>query len=179
MREVVCGVFARDLVIGYVNAAWVGFARDNGAGRVWGPGDPLLDAMSEPLRGYHAERLATVLRSRDPWEHDYECSSHGVYRQFRLRAVAIGGGEGLLLSHSLRVERPHDRAGSPFDAAEYIDGSGFVKVCGHCRRARRAGGSEVWDWVPHILARPPENLSHGLCELCSAYYFGPEALGPP
>jgi len=37
----------------------------------------------------------------------------------------------------------------------------------------RRVATQSWDWVPALVAQPADNLSHGLCEACSAYYFGP------
>ena len=28
------------------------------------------------------------------------------------------------------------------------------------------------DWVPAYVRSPPENLSHGLCDPCYAFYWG-------
>lgn len=169
--DITCGVFSDDLTIGYVNTAWLRFARANGASRAWALGDHLLDAMSEPLRAYYAERLAHVLSERAPWEHDYECSSPEVHRTYRLRVVEIGNGGGLLLTHSLRVERPHGDVGEAGAVALYLAETGLFRVCAHCRRAHRAAPPYTWDWVPELLSR--RNVTHTICPLCLAYYFGP------
>ena len=172
--DVICGVLADGLTIGYANAAWFEFGRRNGATRVWGPGDRLLDAISDPIQGFYAEKLGRVLADRQPWEHDYECSSADVYREFRMRALVLGDGAGLLIVHSLRVERPHAEVGHPLVEGRYRAASGFITQCAHCRRVRRID-PHAWDWVPELVAQPQENLTHGLCELCAAYYFGPGA----
>jgi len=171
--DVICGVLADGLTIGYANAAWFEFARQNGARRVWGPGDCLLDAISDPIRGFYAEKLGQVLADRTPWEHDYECSSPDVHREFRLRALVLGEGAGLLLVHALRVEGPHADPGHPFVASRYRSAAGLITQCAHCRRVRCVA-TPSWDWVPALVAQPVENLTHGLCEACAAYYFGPD-----
>jgi hypothetical protein len=28
-----------------------------------------------------------------------------------------------------------------------------------------------WDWVPGWVAESPEDISHGLCDACAAYYY--------
>ena len=35
-------------------------------------------------------------------------------------------------------------------------------MCMHCRRTRRTEEGDIWDWVPEFLAKPPDNVSHGL-----------------
>ena len=170
--DVICGVLADGLTIGYANAAWFEFGRRNGATRVWGPGDRLLDAISDPIQGFYAEKLGRVLADRQPWEHDYECSSAEVHREFRLRALVLGESAGLLLVHALRVERPHADPGHPLVASLYRSDAGLITQCAYCRRVRRVA-TQSWDWVPPLVAQPADNLSHGLCEACSAYYFGP------
>ena len=35
---------------------------------------------------------------------------------------------------------------------------------------------ESWDWVPAFVAQPPSKISHGLCPLCTVYYYGPGVL---
>ncbi|MBA2320227.1 MAG: hypothetical protein H0V89_03640 [Deltaproteobacteria bacterium] len=174
--DVTCGVFTNDLVIGYVNEAWLAFGRANGASKVWGVGDSLLGAISGPLRAFYAEKLASV-PSLDPpaWEHDYECSSPTLRREFRLRALSLAGGAGLLITHSLRVERAHDVTHDRFVENSYRSTNGIVTQCGHCRRVRRVVAPFDWEWAPELVARPPAMLSHGLCGVCLAYYFGPGA----
>ena len=174
MSDVTCGVFAEDFLIGYANVAWFEFGRANGARRLWGLDDRLLDAISEPLRSYYAEKLAQVLVDGQPWEHDYECSSVALHREFRLRVLMIADGEGLLLTHTLRFERPHVD-GLPLVTNRYQAATGLITQCAHCRRVRRVAAPHSWDWVPALVEKPSSNISHGLCGLCSAYYFGPNA----
>lgn len=177
--DVVCVVHA-DLRIAFVNPAWIAFGRANGAQRVWGRGDRLLDAIPDPLREFYAENLARALSTGVPWEHDYECSSAESHRVFRLRALPIRGGSGLVLMHGLLVERPQgERDARALDDNEievaYRDGFGLIAQCAHCRRVRRAV-ERTWDWVPALVERQPERVTHSLCEVCLAYYFGPAAL---
>lgn len=179
--DVVCVLHA-DLRIAYVNPAWIAFGRANGAQRVWGAGDRLLDAVPAPLRDFYAEKFSLVLSTGVPWEHDYECSSATSHRVFRLRALPISGGSGLVVMHGLRVERPHGDGDAPRRALDdgeievaYRGASGLIAQCSHCRRVRRAV-ERTWDWVPALVERQPKRVTHSLCEVCFAYYFGPAAL---
>ncbi len=171
--DVICGVFGDDLTIGYINAPWTAFGRANGAVTVWGPGQRLLDAISGPLRAFYGEQLARVSSTGEAWEHDYECVSAVRFRQFRLRVLALEHGAGLLLTHSIRIERANDRESHPLLPELYRAASGLITQCGHCRRVRRVEPPVEWDWVPELVAHPPHAVSHGVCALCSAYYYGP------
>jgi len=180
VRDATCGVFVDDnFSIGYVNRPWIDFGEANGARPVWRPGASLLDAISEPLRSFYAEKLAGVLVDGQPWEQDYECSSAEVHREYRMRVMAIAEGTGILITHTLRVEVPHHLASHPFVDQVYRETNGLIAQCGHCRRLRRAGsqpGEACWDWVPAALSQRLANVTHGICEMCSAYYFGPAML---
>ena len=171
-----CGLW-EDLSIAYLNRAWDRFAAENGGhdvGRRFGLGTSLLDGISGPLAGFYREALTRAIEAGEPWEHAYECSSPLVERHCALRALPLRSGEdrGLLVTHALLVERPHDR--TPQEAGErYRSAGGLVTQCSHCRRVRRASGPGVgqWDWVPEYLARRPERITHGLCYLCYGFYY--------
>jgi hypothetical protein len=54
----------------------------------------------------------------------------------------------------------------------YRDERGLIVTCSSCRRVRRARpGVAQWDWVPAYVERMPDGVSHGLCELCSRFYY--------
>jgi len=153
-----------------VNEGWQRFAEANGGRRddpSWAVGASYLDGIASPLREQVELALAGAMASRAPWHHDYECSSPQLERWFRLTAYPSGRpGDGLLLVHTLRMERPHtDR--EPVDA--YRDEHGIVHLCMHCQRTQRTD-HHGWDWVPDAVAAP--GGSHGICEPCCAYYFG-------
>lgn len=174
--DVVVGVWP-DLTIAYVNDAWWRFARDNGArweGDRWGLGADLLAPIPPVLREYYAGALRGVLRTGQPWEHDYECSAPDTYRTFRLRVLPLARAGGLLLTHTLRIERPHPPPeGFPGDA--YVDENRQIVQCAHCRRVRRTQKPRRWDWVPSYVSTPPADVSHSICDVCASYYFGPYA----
>ena len=178
LATITCAIRSGDYVVGYVNPAWHAFGRDNGATRAWGPGDSVLAGIADPLRAFYEDHFATAIATGTPWEHDYECSSAELYRLFHLRAVVLGDHVGLLITHALRVEHLHAAPLSPAELALYHGKAGLVSQCGHCRRVRRVAPPRTWDWVPELVAHPARATTHGLCESCLAYYFGPAALGP-
>ncbi len=174
--DIACIVRANDLAIVYLNPAWLRFGSENGASASTPIGTCILDAMPAVLREFYATHLARVIADDQPWEHDYECASPSLHREFRLRAVAVGNGAGILMTHMLRVERPHPSSTDRELGDSYRDPNGLVVQCAHCRRVRRASSPRSWHWVPAFAAQPAEPVSHGLCEACFAYYFSPAAL---
>lgn len=167
----------RDLRIVYCNEAWDRFAAENGGRgleRERQFGQPVMDVIPQPLRRFFKEGYEKVLFGRETWEFTYECSSARVYRTFRAMVYPAPLGEELVVVNSLSVARPHqDRDRKPFvvDERLYVDPNGIVTVCCHCRRTCRASERSVWDWVPSYLAQPPQQVSHGICEVCRNLFY--------
>ena len=164
------------LRIVYCNRAWDEFAAANGGvgiDRCAVQGTSALDVIAEPLRGFYSNAFERVQSESRPWEHDFECSSAGLFRLFHMRVLPLGASF-LLVENSLRIERPHspdltDIANSP----AYVDEHGIVTMCCHCRRTRRIGSGEipVWEWVAEFLTNAPGLVSHGLCMNCRAFFY--------
>lgn len=165
-----------DLVIACLNPAWLRFAQANGApadfeGR-WTVGRSLLDAIPPLLRAHYADAYASCLRSREPWYDDYECSTPERFRLFRATVFPLGDADGLLVVHSLRVERLHDREVTvPTSLEPFVSPAGIVVQCVYCRRFE-SFDEPRWLWVPAWLNAPPAPVSHGICEPCAGYHFG-------
>jgi hypothetical protein len=87
-----------------------------------------------------------------------------------MRALPIPDA-GLLLEHSEVFSGPMERRASVALASHYVNDGGFIVQCSNCRRVRRSGEA-IWDWIPGWLASPPASVSHGVCEVCVAYYYG-------
>lgn len=161
-----------DARIGLLNSAWQRFALENAGASVierWPLGSDFLSGISGVLRGYYAEAFARVAHTGQPWEHSYDCHSPATARQFRLRALPLAQGA-VLLVHSLLVSLPvsFDGAHAPsLEALErYVGSDGIIRQCCNCRRTQRVASPLVWDWIPELVARPPSNVSHGLCMTC-------------
>jgi hypothetical protein len=169
----ICGLDA-DLRIAYVNPAWLAFGRDNGftwGHEPWTLGVELLSAVPPDLRPFYERLFDHARKSTGPVEHSYECSSPTVFRRYRMQVFRCDAGA-LLVAHSLLQETSHAEPSSPGIESIYRDAQGVLCQCSHCRRVRRAGATcEQWDWVPDFVAHVPANTSHGLCPLCSQYYF--------
>lgn len=169
----ICGLWP-NLRIAYVNPAWGCFALENGANTDfishWGIGRSLPEAIVPALRSFYVLHYQHCLKTGKPWRHNYECSSPEQFRLFRHEAFSIAG-DGLVVVHSLRIERPHDREIMlPFET-NYREVNGLIRQCAYCRRTCRAGNHNAWDWVPEYVRHPPERLTHGICPPCAGYYF--------
>ena len=167
--ENVSYILSDDRRILRTNAAWDRFAAANGGEQflaTWRRGTSLIDVIPEPLKAFYVDGFSRACTSGERWEHDYECSSPDTYRLFRM--IVYPFGESCVVTHSLRVERTHDRD-EHAPSSEYVN-DGVVVMCAHCRRVR-GQGPERWDWVPAYVARPVAFLSHGLCAACVEYYY--------
>ncbi len=167
-----------DLRLAFLNPEWFRFAAANGGepaiARDWGLGRHVLEACPPILRAYYAEAFASALAKAERWDHLYECSSAGEYRQFRLSAYPLADGAGLLVVNARVLIRAHDVVGSSdrlLMYAGYRDGNGYVHQCAHCRRTKRPGALERWDWVPELVSDPIEETSHDLCRACLDFYY--------
>jgi len=167
-----------DLTLAYFNPGWTRFAEQNGGepqiSAEWNLGRCILDAIPDPLRAFFVSNYAKCLREGRPWEHTYECSSPELFRLFHMMVFPVKNGAGLLVVNSKRQESPHKR--TPHLPLEelYRNEHGIVAQCCHCRRIRRAGSDQVWDWVPAWVKAQPPNTSHGLCAPCYGYYYSPD-----
>jgi len=163
-----------DLRITYCNTAWDRFAVANGGPELMRPapiGRPLLDFISGPLAAYYAAALGNARSAPEPWHHVYECSSPAAFRRFVMHVFPDKVTHGLLVVNSLCVERPHEPGQTRLRDADYRGRNGLIVMCSHCRRTRRDGPLEEWDWVPEYVEHQPPKTSHGLCNPCLEYYY--------
>lgn len=165
-----------DLAIAYVNPAWFRFAERNGAGpeffEQWTLGRSMLDAVPDALRPHYIAAYEQCLQTGEPWSEDYECSSPDEFRMLRSTAYPLLHGAGLLVVHSLRIERPHDRTAVKPSRGRFADQHGWLTQCAYCNRFAEAQRRRRWAWVPDWVREPPEPVTHGICEPCAGYYFG-------
>ncbi|HBO44607.1 MAG TPA: hypothetical protein DD670_11875 [Planctomycetaceae bacterium] len=160
------------------NEAWRTFAsKNNGEPAIsekWGLGAPVFEAIGGVLRQCYVEAFRRCLDRGEPWEHLFQCCSVELYREYRMTAYPLVEGRGVLVVNSLVVERPHDPPTRPSrvpDENAYYDETHIMHQCGHCRRMRRADGSDTWDWIPQWVEHSPAHTSHALCPLCAGYYY--------
>jgi hypothetical protein len=163
-------VVARDFSLVRTNEAWTRFALANHGEAVlarWTVGRSILDAMTGELREFYRTAFERALVTGERWEHDYECSSSELFRTYRMFVFPLKS-SGLVVSHSLRVEEPHERLALAASGAYRREG--VITMCASCRRVRALEPSEHWDWVPAYVRELPAETSHGLCPPCAKSY---------
>jgi hypothetical protein len=155
----------------WVNKAWSKFAAENDGAAIdarFGVGTRYLDGISGPLKQYYASVFEHVLRTGEPFEQDYECSSPEIFRRNHLRIFPVGDA-GLLLEHCVATSHPHGGEERPVRETDFRDVHGLVLQCSNCRRVHQRG--DGWHWIPEWIKTPPSSTSHGLCAVCAGHYF--------
>ena len=174
-----------NLTLAYFNPAWFQFAAENrgepAISKEWALGRCILEAIPHQLRPFFEGNYLRALDEGRPWVHTYECSSDKVYRQFHLIAFPLIKSAGLLLVNSLRIESAQHQESFPPIEERYTNKHGLMTQCCHCRRFKRASEQSTWDWVPSWVKKMPANISHGICKVCSGFYYAKHKvdLDPP
>jgi len=172
-RDVCCQLNG-DLRIIYCNPAWDRFALANNGGFALSDrvrGSVIMDFTPPELLEFYKAAFASA---RDAVvEFEYECSSPDFYRIFQMQILPLEQPTGYTVINALNVESGMEgkRPALPL-GPEYISYGGIITVCSHCRRSRRIDRSGQWDWVPANLKPALRNVSHGLCPICHAYFYG-------
>jgi hypothetical protein len=163
--------------IAYLNPAWLRLGAANGAPSSAGTGALGVDlrlAAPPALRPFYTQLFAKATATREVQGHDYECSSPDLHRTFHMAVYPCATGA-LVIVHSLLREVPHPGRAMPPLEGLYRNERGVIVQCSNCRRIRRPGAEEegraTWDWVPEYVAQMPRMTSHGICALCSEYYY--------
>lgn len=170
-------IISPSLRIAYANCAWSRFATSNGAPFLASAAAGTLDvllATSPPLRPYYHAAFTRLLAGEEVWTHVYDCSTSERFRVFAMHVYPLPDRAGLIVTNSPVVERAHDpesRESHLGLVSSYLQESGFIVQCAHCRRIRRRGLPECWDWVPSWLESCPRQVSHGLCHPCLEYHY--------
>jgi hypothetical protein len=167
----VCYCLDAEFKLLYVNQAYLSFAEHNQGDEIperFSVGSNLLDAIGGPLKEFYHDFFTRCLQAEKPTEHEYECSSPEHFRKFRMIVYPVSSREGMLVEHSLIIEKPHDRQEVEFERKNYIDENGILHQCGHCRRIKNLITSR-WDWYPPAMEY--KETSHGLCNPCLDYHY--------
>jgi len=178
-------VISPALRVFHANSAWARFATSNGAPSLASVPTGSLDVMvatSAPLRPYYRAAFARLLAGEAVWTHVYDCSSAELFRLYAMHVYPLPDHAGLIVTNSPVIERVHDsqtREPHLGVVSTYVQESGVIIQCAHCRRIRRPGAPESWDWVPVWVESSPQNVSHSLCHPCFEYHYGrAEELAP-
>lgn len=172
--ENVCCQLNGELRITYCNPAWDRFALANDGGLALSDrvlGSIIMDFVPSELIEFYS---AVFAKAHDVVvEFDYECSSAELYRSFQMQILPVEQPTGFTVINALRVEETMEGKRAALAVGpEYVTDAGIVTVCSHCRRTRRVDVSGQWDWVPANLKPTQRNVSHGLCPICRAYFYG-------
>jgi hypothetical protein len=170
-----CFVVDESLFIVYCNSAWDRFALANAAPpEILGErvvSRNLLDFIGGDLKPFYTDLFARARRSGQPVSHDYECSSAGVFRLYRMQVFPLASSFAVV--NSLRLEHPHTRQALAPDDTLYRSKNGLVCMCANCRRTNQAANPQAWDWVPAYLEDRKAKVTHGLCPPCMEFYYHP------
>ena len=163
-----------DLRLVYCNPAWDRFALANNGGLALSDrvlGSLIMDFIPPELMEFYRAAFSSA---RDAVvEFDYECSSPDSYRIFQMQILPVEQPKGYTVINALTVQETMDAHRPPLVLGpEYVADTGIITVCSHCRRSRRVDSPDQWDWVPANLRPAQGNISHGLCPICHAYFYG-------
>ncbi len=171
----------------FLNDAWDRFARDCSGGLVGEAtvGVHLVDGIQgeEPRRIVQA-LIAGVVRHGPggrPIAVTTECNGPDVARLVTTQVGPVSGGTdliGLTVQHRVVRERPVAEVYPVVDGGEldYHASDGVLEQCSCCRRTRRPGEPNEWDFVPGLVAAPPADARFGYCPLCRELHH---PAGPP
>jgi len=171
--EQVSYILDSSLNLVYHNEAWDRFALENSAPELAGDavlGVNILDVTDEDLRPFYTNAFNTATREQTIWEWVYECSSPEQFRKFLMRVHPIEPDGWLLATNHILIQAEHAQ-GETGRREDYVNADGQVRVCVHCRCSKRAAAPERWDFVPANLKRELDNVTHGLCPICKAYFY--------
>jgi PAS domain-containing protein len=176
-----------DGTILFVNEAWERAAREEAGG---------AGCMTEALVGKswfdqisgeapHREHeilfeLALQRRGAGPGGHVVQVSENNSPSTARLIAthfepIISPAREilGLVITHRIVRERPMAEVYAVVSRpeSEYRREDGTIRQCSCCRRTLRADGSEEWEFVPDLLARPAGVTEYLFCPLCRELHY--------
>lgn len=163
-----------ELRIVYCNPAWDAFARANGGDNLLSHpaiGANVLDVTSEGLRDFYARVFRQAISDPLPVSFDFECSSAEILRLMRMEVHHLPASRCFAVICSVRSQQAHSAESRPGDPSVYLQRSGLITMCCHCRKTRRAAEPNVWDWVPQYVRHMPTNVAHAVCETCLARFY--------
>jgi hypothetical protein len=157
----------------FANDAWERHARSTGTFAELPVGTRLADGIQgEAPRKVFEELLARVVRlpSR-PITITTECNGPDVARLVTTQLTPVlAGGEAVGVRLTVKVVRELPAAEVyPIvegGADEYRAADGALTQCCCCRRTRRPADPAEWDFVPALVAAPPEDTGYAYCPLC-------------
>ncbi len=160
----------------YCNPAWSRFATANGAPQLAAEavvGSNLFDVIPAVLTGFYSHAFTQVRSTGQVWEQYLRCSSPASSGLYRMRIHLLKPMDWFAVTNAFVVEQSYANSAIA-DAIQYLDHDGCIRLCAHCRCARRVDNHRQWDYVPEYLrlrADSAINVTQGLCPLCRAYFY--------
>jgi hypothetical protein len=169
--DVIC-IVNRELCLMGFNNAWSSFARENNGQSILDryPLGASIAVGEEPLRSYITSKYRHAIENNTTFEQQYECSRPSTFRVFHQTAYPLNGGTGLVITHHLAVEKPHEENAETF-STRFLNEYGIVTQCQNCRKIQDPQHKRSWYWVPSLVEQPLANVSHGICVPCMDYYY--------
>jgi len=166
-------ILDNQMILQAYNPAWTEFAKNNNGEEIlvnYSTGARIVDAFSGPLKNFIVGSFEKALHEGKPFEHDYECSSAGVYRLFHQTAYPLVESKGLVISNHLIKECAYPENEHAF-REKFVGSTGHVVQCSNCRKIRDPKNEHLWFWVPSLVEKPFPRVSHGICPRCYDHYY--------
>jgi PAS domain-containing protein len=157
----------------FTNEAWERHTRTTGAYLELAVGAHLVEGIQgEVPRKVFQELIARVARPpARPLSITTECNGPDLARLVTTHFTPVlAGTEAIGLTMVLKVVRelPATEVYQVVEGAadDYRSTEGVLEQCGCCRRTHRPSDPAEWDFVPALVAAPPEETTFAYCPLC-------------
>ncbi len=164
-----------ELRLAYFNPAWLEFAATNGAPRLASDcalGHAVMSAVPAPLKKFYLDGYASALSTGRCWLSGYQAPTPRRMQSWLQRVEPLASSDGLLVTHMLVSDLPHQVAGHAPDPRRYRHPDGRLRQCATCRAFSPSGQPSEWELVPSWLALPPPRVSVELCFRCAEQAYG-------
>lgn len=157
----------------FANDAWERYARTTGAFGALAVGTRLTDGIpGDVQRKVFQELFSRCTRPVPrPLSITSECNGPDVARLVTTQITPVLAGTeavGLTLAVKVVRELPAHEVYPVIEgtADDYRGPQGALEQCSCCRRTRRPAEPAEWDFVPALVAAPPEDTTYAYCPLC-------------
>ena len=165
-----------DMRLAFLNLGWSRAANQNDApvdfGERWGLGSKIDQALGDQLAEFYLDKYQQTKATGEPWSHEYVCHGPDVFRLYRMRILPLDEGGWLVVHTEVEEEKAPGPDTLDVDRSEFRHEDDIFRKCSHCAHFLRSKPPRRWVWAPSLIASPPAGVSHGLCPICYAYYYG-------
>jgi len=167
---------SREMNFVYFNPEWFVFAKANngepGISETVSIGIDIQNFLDENIQEFYVDRYKSVMNTKKPWLHEYECSSSTEFRSMMQLVYPSPNENGVIIVNSVVVQEPIEDHMTPIttiDPDHYIKRNGLLEQCVHCRQVRNIKKGS-WDWVPQYVDKIPMNVKFSFCPPCKKHY---------